>query len=231
VFLFEPGYGDEHLTVFGACATIIAVVVLLLAFGMLRSQDVWEQLRLYALQSAMVAALAIVTAATGHGSDELYVLAAVTIALKALLFPTGIRYILRRLDVDARVPSAIGVASGILLGIVLCALAFIVLRPVHIGAEAALPLSALPIAVGTVLIAFELMVLRPFAPSQVLGFLVLENAISVGSLVIAPGLPIMLALLLLFDVLVGVLVFVVLVQYLAVQRTAVSTDDLSSLTG
>jgi hydrogenase-4 component E len=80
-------------------------------------------------------------------------------------------------------------------------------------------------------VAFLLMVLRPYAPSQLLGFLALENAVSIASLVIAPGLPLILALLLLFDVLIGVLVFVVLVQYLAVQRTAVRTDVLNRLTG
>jgi formate hydrogenlyase subunit 4/hydrogenase-4 membrane subunit HyfE len=231
IFLFEPGFGDEHLSVFGATATITTVLVLLLEFGMLRSQDVWEQLRLYALGSVVVAALAFTTAATGHGGGSLYALGAVTIALKALLFPLGIRYVLRRLDAEPRVPSSIGVASGILLAILLCSIAFVVLRPVHIGAEAALPLSALPVAVGGVLVAFLLMVLRPYAPSQLLGFLVLENAVSVASLVIAPGLPLILALLLLFDVLIGVLVFVVLVQYLAVERTAVRTDVLNRLTG
>jgi len=231
IFLFEPSFGDLHLSVFGAAATITAVAVLLVEFGMLRSQDVWEQLRLYSLGSLVVAALAIATAASGHGDSSLYVLAAVTIALKALLFPLGIRFVLRRLDAEARVPSVIGTASAILIAIALCAFAFIALRPVHIGAEAALPLSALPIAVGGVLVAFLLMVLRPYAPSQLIGFLVLENAISVASLVIAPGLPIILALLLLFDVLIGVLVFVVLVQYLAVERTAVRTDVLNRLTG
>ncbi len=231
IFLFEPAYGDLHLTVFGAASTITAVIVLLLEYGLLRSQDVWEQLRLYALGSAVVAALAFATAATGHGDSSLYALGAVTIGLKALLFPLGIRFILRRLDAEPRVPTSIGVASSILLAIVLSCFAFIVLRPIHIGAEAALPLSALPIAVAGVLVAFLLMVLRPYAPSQLLGFLVLENAVTVASLVIAPGLPIILALLLLFDVLVGVLVFVVLVQYLAVERTAVRTDVLNRLTG
>jgi formate hydrogenlyase subunit 4/hydrogenase-4 membrane subunit HyfE len=231
IFLFEPDFGDLHLSVFGAASTITAVIVLLLEFGLLRSQDVWEQLRLYALGSAVVAALAFTTAATGHGDSSLYALGAVTIGLKALLFPLGIRFILRRLDAEPRIPSVIGVASSILLAIVLCCFAFVALRPIHIGAEAALPLSALPIAVGGVLTAFLLMVLRPYAPSQLLGFLVLENAVTVASLVIAPGLPIILALLLLFDVLVGVLVFVVLVQYLAIERTAVRTDILNRLTG
>ena len=231
IFLFEPRFGNVPLTVFGAAATVTAVVVLLLELMMLRSQDVWEQLRLYATASAVVAGLAVATAATGHGNGSLYVLAAVTIVLKALLFPLGIRFVLRRLDADPRVPSAIGVPSSILIAIGLTAGAFVVMRPIQLGSVSALPLSALPLAVGGVLVAFLLMVVRPYAPSQLLGFLVLENAISVGSLVIAPGLPIILALLLLFDVLIGVLVFVVLVQYIAVQRTGVRTDVLDRLTG
>ncbi len=52
IFLFQPGFGNLHLSVFGAAATIAAVVVLLLELYMLRSQEIWEQLRLYALGSA-----------------------------------------------------------------------------------------------------------------------------------------------------------------------------------
>lgn len=231
IFLFEPAYGSLHLTVFGATATIAAVAVLLLELMMLRSQDVWGQLRLYALGSLLVAALAVITAATGHGDSSLYALAAVTVALKALLFPLGIRFVLRGLDADPRVPSVIGVPSGILLAVVLCCFAFVALHPIHIGTESALPISALPVAVGGILSAFLLMALRPYAPSQLLGFLILDNAVSLVSLIIAPGLPIILGLLLLFDVLIGVVVFVVLVQYLAVERTVVRTDVLNRLRG
>jgi formate hydrogenlyase subunit 4/hydrogenase-4 membrane subunit HyfE len=231
MFLFQPAFGAAQLSVFGASATIAAVLVLLLELMMLRSQDVWEQLRLYAFGSVVVAALAIATAASGHGGSSLYVLAAATIALKALAFPIGIRFVLRNLEADPRVPSSIGVPSSILIAVALSAFAFVALRPVHIGGVSALPLEALPVALSGVLVALLLMVVRPHAPSQLLGFLALENAVSVASLVIAAGLPIILALLLLFDVLVGVLVFVVLVQYLAVARTAVRTDVLNELTG
>ncbi|HLH64488.1 MAG TPA: NADH-quinone oxidoreductase subunit H [Solirubrobacteraceae bacterium] len=231
IFIFQPSFGNEQLSVFGAFATIGAVVVLLAEYGMLRSQDVWEQVRLYSLASVVVAALAIATAATGHGSSGLYVLGAATIALKALLFPLAITVVLRRLGSEPRVPSLIGAPSAILLAVVLSSLVFVVLRPIHIGGVQALPLSALPVAVGGVVVALLLMILRPHAPSQLLGFLALENAVTVASLVIAPGLPIILGLLLLFDVLVGVLVFVVLVQYLAMERTAVRTDILNRLTG
>jgi hydrogenase-4 component E len=231
IFLFEPSFGNQVLTVFGGTAIVISVFVLLAEYGMLRSQDAWEQLRLYSLSSVGVAVLAVVTAAGGHGSSSLYVLGAVTIALKALLFPIGIRFVLRNLEVDPQLPSTIGVPSSILLAILLSGFSFVVLRDVHVGAEAALPLSALPVAVAGVLVAFLLMILRPHASSQLVGFLVLENAVSLATLVIAPGLPLVLALLLLFDVLIGVIVFVVLVQYLAVERTAVRTDILDRLSG
>ena len=75
------------------------------------------------------------------------------------------------------------------------------------------------------------MILRPYAPSQLIGFLVLENGVTLASLVIAPTLPLILALLLLFDVFIGVLVFVLLVQYFGLQRTAVTTDILTRLRG
>jgi formate hydrogenlyase subunit 4/hydrogenase-4 membrane subunit HyfE len=227
--VFEHEFGGR-LTVFGAFASVIAVTVLLLAFGMLRSQDVWEQLSLYAFGSAAVAALAFAAAASS-GRGELFVLGAVTIAFKALAVPLGIGLILRTLDVDVRVPSTLRAPSAVLLGIVLASFSFLALGDLKIDVGGSLPLSALAVSVSVVLVAFLLMIVRPYAPSQLLGFLVLENGVTLASLVIAPSLPLILALLLLFDVLVGVLVFVVLVQYLGLQRTAVTTDILQRLRG
>ena len=230
-FVFEREFGDAHLTVYGAIASVVAVGVLLVAFGMLRSQDVWEQLRLYALGSALVAVLAFAAAGTGHG-NALYVLGAVTIGFKAVAVPLGIGIVLRNLDVPSRVPSVLGVPTMVLLGIALSSFSFLALSRLEIQqAGDALPLSALAVAVSVVLVAFLLMITRPFAPSQVLGFLVLENGATVAGLAVAPGLPLILALLLLFDVFIGVLVFVVLVQYLGVQQRAVTTHVLDRLRG
>ena len=228
-FVFEREFGG-NLTVFGAFASIVAVAVLLLEFGMLRSQDIWEQLSLYAFGSAAVAALAFAAAASSGGGD-LYVLGAVTIAFKALAVPLGIGLILRTLDVDVRVPSVLRAPSAVLIGIVLAAFSFLALSGLKLHVSGSLPLSALAVSVAVVLVAFLLMIVRPFAPSQLLGFLALENGVTLASLVIAPSLPLILALLLLFDVLVGVLVFVILVQYFGLQRTAVTTDILQRLRG
>jgi len=229
-FVFQREF-VARLTVFGAIASVVAVAVLLLAFAMLRAQDVWEQLGLYAVGSVLVAVLAFAAAATGHGTS-LYALGAVTIGFKALVVPFGIGVVLRRLEVETRVPSTLGVPTMVLIGIALTSFSFLALSRLRLSVSGgALPASALAVAVGVVLIAFLLMIVRPYAPSQVLGFLVLENGASLAGLVVAPGLPLILALLLLFDVFIGVLVFVVLVQYLGIARTAVTTDILDRLRG
>jgi formate hydrogenlyase subunit 4/hydrogenase-4 membrane subunit HyfE len=229
-FVFQRGFGGR-LTVFGAFASVVAVVILLLEFGMLRSQDVWEQLGLYGFGSAAVAALAFAAAATTRGGGDLFVLGAVTVAFKALVVPLAVGFILRTLDVDLRVPSRLRAPSAVLLGIVLSSFAFLALADLKLRAPGSLPLAALPIAVAAVLVALLLMVVRPYAVSELVGFLALENGVTLASLVIAPSMPLILALLLLFDVFVGLLVFVVLVQYLGLQRATVATDILARLRG
>lgn len=229
-FVLQGDYGVAHLTVFGAVASVVAVVVLLLEFGLLRSQDVWEQLRLYGVGSIAVAAMAI-TAAWKLGGADLYAIAAITIAFKGFAIPLGVGAIVRNLDVPTRVPSFVRAPTAVLLGIVLAGFSFVAISRIHLGATGALPLTALGISVAVVVVAFLLMILRPYAPSQLIGFLVLENGVTLASLVIAPTLPLILALLLLFDVFIGLLVFVLLVQYFGLQRTAVATDVLTRLQG
>lgn len=230
-FIFQGELGTRALTVFGATSSVVAIGVLLLAFGMLRSQDVWEQLRLYGFGSALVGSLAFAAAATER-SSALFALGAVTIGFKGLAVPLGIRAVLRNLEVDPRVPSIVGVPTAVLAGVVLSGFSFLALSRLQIGVVGGeLPLSALAVALAVVLVAFLLMIVRPYAPSQALGFLVLENGVSLASLVVAPGLPMILALLLFFDVLIGVVVFVVLIQYLGIQRMAVTTDVLDRLRG
>jgi formate hydrogenlyase subunit 4/hydrogenase-4 membrane subunit HyfE len=229
-FVFQHEFGG-HLTVFGAVANVVAVVMLLLEFGMLRSQDVWEQLSLYAFGSAAVAALAFAAASTANGGSDLFVLGALTIAFKALLVPLAVGVILRTLDVDLRLPSRLRAPSAVLLGIALSSFAFLALTGLKLQVSSSLPLEALPIAVAAVLVALLLMVVRPFAVSELIGFLALENGVTLASLVIAPSMPLILALLLLFDLFVGLLVFVVLVQYLGLQRATITTDILQRLRG
>jgi formate hydrogenlyase subunit 4/hydrogenase-4 membrane subunit HyfE len=229
-FLLQRDYGETRLTVFGGIATVVAVIVLLLEFMLLRSQDIWEQLRLYGVGSAAIAVVAF-AAAVKLGGGDLYAIGAITIAFKTLIIPVAVGSIIRGLDVPTRVPSVVRAPGAILLGIVLTSFALVAVSKLRISGDGVLPLPAFGIAVAVIVVAFLLMIVRPYAPSQLIGFLVLENGATLAALVVAPRLPLILALLLLFDVFVGLLVFVLLVQYFGVQRTAVTTDVLTRLRG
>ena len=230
ILVLGHDYGATKLTVFGGVATVAAVVVLLLEFELLRSQDVWEQLRLYGVGSAAIAIVAFAAAAK-TGASGLWVVGAITIGFKALLIPIAIGQIVRNLDVPTRVPSVVRAPTAFLLGIVLSGVAFLALSQLKPGSSGVIPLPALGVAVSIVLVALLLMIVRPYAPSQLIGFLMLENGVTLATLVVAPQLPLVLALLLLFDLFVGLIVFVLLVQYFGVQRTAVTTDVLNRLRG
>ena len=76
------------------------------------------------------------------------------------------------------------------------------------------------------LIGFLLLAVRHEAISQILGLLVLENGIFLGSQILVPGMPLLIELVSLFDLLIVVACFGVLVRYLL---TDVGTDQQPGL--
>ena len=83
--------------VFTGGANVIAVLILLAEFGMLRQALLRDHVRLYMAQSALIAVLAVIVAAARHIPD-LYVLAALTVALKVIVIPLLLRRLLRETD-------------------------------------------------------------------------------------------------------------------------------------
>jgi len=173
--------------VYEGVANVIAAVMLLLEFGMLRQALARDQIRLYAAQSALISVLAIVIAADRNLPD-LYVLAALSAALKVVAVPLVMRRLLGRTDADEgeEAPGVAGSqtlspASAVLAGIVLAAIGFFCFGAMQIRGSAA-PATALSIAGAMVLVAFGLMIVRRDVASQAIGFFSLENAISLAAL-------------------------------------------------
>ncbi|HJY69101.1 MAG TPA: hypothetical protein VJ254_20445, partial [Streptosporangiaceae bacterium] len=72
--------------IYVGAANVIAAVMLLIEFGMLRQALARDQVRLYAVQSALISVLAIVIAADRNLPD-LYALAGLSAALKVVAVP------------------------------------------------------------------------------------------------------------------------------------------------
>jgi hydrogenase-4 component E len=221
--------------VYEGAANVIAAVMLLIEFGMLRQALARDQVRLYMAQSALISVLAIVIAAD-RNLPELYVLAALSAALKVVAVPLVLRRLLARTGDDEE--EAVGVAgsntlspaTAVLAGIVLAAFGFFCFGAMGIHGPAA-PATALAIAGAMVLVAFGLMIVRRDVASQAIGFFSLENAISLAALVVASGLPLILETAFLFDLLVAVVVFSMLIRTHHTRAESLSTADLTRLRG
>ncbi len=188
-------------SVFVGTADVVTVLVLLTEFAMLRAPLLRSQVRLYAFQSLVVSSLAVIVAATRH-VDELYVLAAVSLALKVIVVPVVVLRLMREADVDLAGTTTLSVPSMVLVAIGVSVFGFFSVGTLHIHSEA-LPAPALGVAMAVVLVAFVLIILRADVVSQAIGFFSLENGVSVASLVVAFGLPLIVEVAFLFDLLVG----------------------------
>ena len=227
--------------VYEGVANVIAAVMLLLEFGMLRQALVRDQIRLYMGQSALISVLAIVIAADRNLPD-LYALAALSALLKVVAVPVVMRRLLGRTE-SREGEDAPGVAgsqtlspaSAVLAGIVLAAVGFFCFGALGFGTlqihGPAAPATALAVAAAMVLVSFGLMIVRRDVASQAIGFFTLENAISLAALVVASGLPLILETAFLFDLLVAVVVFGMLIRAHHVRAESLSTADLTRLRG
>ena len=234
--------------VYEGAANVIAAVMLLIEFGMLRQALARDQVRLYVAQSALISVLAVVIAADRNLPD-LYALAALSAALKVVAVPLVLRRLLGRPAADEEGPvgvagsQTLSPASAVLAGIVLAAFGFFTfggLRGVvppgqQSGAlkihGPAAPATALAVAGAMMLVAFGLMIVRRDVASQAIGFFSLENAISLAALVLAAGLPLILETAFLFDLLVAVVVFGMLIRVQHARSESLSTSDLTRLRG
>jgi hydrogenase-4 component E len=241
-------------------ANVIAVGVLLVEFGMFRQALLRDQVRLYAVQSALLSALAVVVAATRH-LPELYALAGLSFALKVIIVPVVLRRLLRGIGAiggDPRWPAgdprrsgygmsqgrsvsprgstdiagshALGVASTVLVAIAVAAFGFFTVAALGL-ASPVLPATALSVSVAVILVAFVLMIARRDVVTQAIGFLSLENGVSLTALVVAAGLPLILEVAFLFDLLVAAVVFGMLIRVHHGRADSMSTADLTSLRG
>jgi hydrogenase-4 component E len=224
-------------SVYTGGANVIAVLILLAEFGMFRQALLRDQVRLYAGQSTLIAALAVLVGAVRH-LPELYALAAVTVLLKVVAIPVMLRHLLPEtepdnlLDVghDIAGSGGLSLASTVLIGIAVAAFGFFSATALPVSHSGA-PVTALSVSLSVVLVAFVLMIHRRDVASQSIGLFSLENGISLAALVVAASLPLILEVALLFDLLLAVVVFGLLIRLHHSRAETLSTAELTELRG
>lgn len=189
----------------GQLINLFAALLLLLAFAMLTQRRILSLINLFAVQGFVLAlSTAVVAYSTNQG--HLYLSAAITFGLKVLLLPWFLHWLIRKLNVRWDVESVVNIPVQMLIGIALVIFAFNLAAPIS-QIAGTITKSALGIATASILLSFLMMITRRKAVSQVIGFLAMENGLFFAATSATYGMPMVVELGILFDVLVGALIF------------------------
>ena len=212
--------------------SLLAIATLLLSFVMLGSRWLKNYLYSFAAESWAIAMLSATAAFSGH-YPELYGIAALTLFFRGIVLPALLWQIIRRLEVDREIHAILQPSSSIVIGalFVMFAFAVSVRLAERLNVELSITVLALTVMLSMKLIGFLILSVRSEAMSQILGLLVLENGIRLGAQILVPGMPLLLELVILFDLLVVVACFGVLVRYLKTHAGTTSTLALKRLVG
>ena len=207
--------------------SLLAIATLLLTFVMLGSRWLNHYLYAFAAESWLIAGLSATVGAYAH-FPELYFIAILTALFRGLLLPYLVWRIVKRQAVDYEIHVILRPSSSLILGAFAVVFALVVAYRVggQLNLAGTVAVLALTVMLSMKLLGFLMLAVRQEAISQVLGLLILENGIFLGAQVLVPGMPMLIEIVILFDLLVAVVCFGVLVHYL---ESAVGTTNSASL--
>jgi hydrogenase-4 component E len=212
--------------------SLMAIASLVLAFVMLGSRWLNNYLYAFAAESWMIA---ILSAAVGYYGEypDLYLVAILTAFFRGLFLPYLVWRIIRRLNVAREIHEILQPSSALVVGAFCVIFALAVAYKVggSLGLAGTVAVLALTVMLSMKLIGFLMLAVRHEALSQILGLLVLENGIFLGAQILVPGMPLFIEIVILFDLLIVVACFGVLVQYLVVHVGSTSSLELKRLVG
>ena len=212
--------------------SLMAIASLVLAFVMLGSRWLNNYLYAFAAESWMIAVL---SAAVGYYDEypELYLVAILTAFFRGLFLPYLVWRIIRRLNVARDIHEILQPSSALVVGAFCVIFALVVAYKVggSLRLAGTVAVLALTVMLSMNLIGFLMLAVRHEALSQILGLLVLENGIFLGAQILVPGMPLFIEIVILFDLLIVVACFGVLVQYLVVHVGSTSSLELKRLVG
>lgn len=161
--------------------------------------------------AAQGTALAAVVATRGVNAQDgqLVALAAAVAVLRGLLLPGLVRRALARAGAAQGTETRVNVAASLLAAAGLTLLAYAVSGPV-VALAPGPATRAVPAALAVVLIGFLVLITRTRAVSQLVGFLLLDNGITLIAFLTTTGVPLVVELGISMDVLLAVLVLQVL---------------------
>jgi len=206
-----------------------AAGMLVSAYLMVGQKALFTTIRLYGLQSLLLAIVAT-TIAISESRPELFVTAALTVVLKTILIPWFLMRTVDRIGIHREIEPFLNVPVSLLICLGLTVVGYRVSTGFEEGAQQVTH-HLIGVALSLLLIGLFLMVTRKKAITQILALLTVENAVFLVAVGVTTGMPLIVELGIAFDVMLAVLVLGVLVQRIVGRFESMDVSRLSNLKG
>ncbi len=204
--------------------TLLASAMLVLQLLLAVQSMLITNIRLFALQSLLLAAIAGVVG-YAYGAWHVLVVAALTILGKVIFLPWRLERLVRQIKIEQEIRPFVNMSASMLICGALTVLAYVVARP--ITSLERLGSNTLAVAIALVLTGFFLMINRRKALTQVLALLTMENGVMLAAIALVTyGMPLVVEIGIFFDVVVAVMVLGILVFRI---RETFASMDVSKL--
>lgn len=182
----------------------LAAAILLISLLVMASVRMGQLVRSFALQSIILAAIAVVLA-NYTGSEHIYVVAVLTLVIKGIAIPRFMMYTIDRLKMRREIEPLIGIPASLLISAMLIIVAYYITEPLISSGEA-VTRNCLAIALSVVFIGMFMMISRRKAMTQMVGLLMMENGLVLAIISTTYGMPLIIELGIFFDVFLAVLI-------------------------
>ena len=206
-----------------------AAGMLVSAYLMVGQKALFTTIRLYGLQSLLLAIVAT-TMAVSESRPELFVTAALTVAFKTILIPWFLMRTVDRIGIHREIEPFLNVPVSLLVCLGLTVVGYRVSTGFEEGAQQVTH-HLIGVALSLLLIGLFLMVTRKKAITQILALLTVENAVFLVAVGVTTGMPLIVEFGIAFDVILAVLVLGILVQRIVDRFESMDVSRLSNLKG
>jgi hydrogenase-4 component E len=209
--------------------TLCAALMLVLQLLLVVQSMLLTNIRLFALQSLMLTAIAA-TVAYFYNAEHVYIVAVLTLIGKVIFLPWLLNRQVRRINIIQELEPLLNAPTSMLICGGLTLLGYIVARPFTNLQK--LGSNTLAVAITLLLTGFFLMFNRRKAITQVLALLTVENGVMLAAVALTTyGMPLVVELGVFFDVTVAVMVLGILVYRIRENFASMDTSKLSQLKG
>jgi hydrogenase-4 component E len=203
--------------------------MLVTAYLMVAQKALFTAIRLFGVQSLLLAIVAA-TSAVSEGRPELLVTAVLTIVLKTILIPWFLMRVIDRIGIHREIEPFLNVPASLMVCVGLTVVGYRVSTGFPEGAQG-VSHHLIGVALSMLLIGLFLMVTRKKAITQILALLTVENAVFLVAVGVTSGMPLVVELGISFDVILAVLILGVLVHRIVDRFESMDVSRLSKLKG